>query len=318
MSVDDLIAEGKFFVWCVLPEGMSPHREVLQFDLQTNGAFINSAGDAFSLAPFASFSTHTPQTETSQSTHAAMVNAALEAIQSNALQKVVVSTIKHTPRGSSTLNEIFNRLTARYPGAFAYVLHHPQYGTWMGATPELLLSKTDHTFSTVSLAGTQAFDADKALTWSDKLLREQQLVTDFITEQLQSCGASGIQLNGPFTAQAGPLAHLKTEITFHSTASSELLIEKLQPTPAVCGLPRDTALAFIERHSPFERRLYAGRLGITHADGSEVHFVNLRCMQVFDNNFELHVGGGIVEGSLAADEWRETEMKADVLRAILR
>jgi isochorismate synthase len=52
--------------------------------------------------------------------------------------------------------------------------------------------------------------------------------------------------------------------------------------------------------------------------GDEIHFVNLRCMQVFDDHFELHVGGGIVAGSTAADEWHETEIKANVLRNLLQ
>jgi isochorismate synthase EntC len=39
---------------------------------------------------------------------------------------------------------------------------------------------------------------------------------------------------------------------------------------------------------------------------------------VFKDHFELHVGGGIVAGSIAADEWLETEIKADVLRSLLQ
>jgi isochorismate synthase len=208
-------------------------------------------------------------------------------------------------------------MAARYENAFVYIMHHPQYGIWMGATPELLLEKKEYTWHTVSLAGTQAFQAEKTITWSEKLKREQQLVTSYITDQLGELGASVLMVQGPYTAQAGPLSHLKTDISFTSSLNSSAIIEKLQPTPAVCGLPRDIALAFIAQNCDFERRLYAGRLGIVKANGNEIHFVNLRCMQVFDDHFELHVGGGIVAGSTPEDEWRETEMKADVLRSIL-
>ena len=111
---------------------------------------------------------------------------------------------------------------------------------------------------------------------------------------------------------------MKTDIRFLSQISSSAIIDALQPTPAVCGLPREEALAFIQQHADFDRRLYAGRIGLHHPSGDEIHFVNLRCMQVFEDHFELHVGGGIVAGSIAADEWRETEIKADVLRAIIQ
>ena len=122
---------------------------------------------------------------------------------------------------------------------------------------------------------------------------------------------------GPYTAQAGPLAHLKTDIHFSSTAPTNFWLTALHPTPAVCGLPRAAALRFIAEHTPFDRRLYSGRMGIAFPDGNEIHFVNLRCMQVFEDHVEIHVGGGIVAGSSAEDEWRETELKADVLRTLL-
>jgi len=317
MSIDALISQEKHFVRCILPVSMDAFRLVREFEFQAGETFTNAAGDTFSIAPFAPTSFNTPQSETSQVNHAIAVEAALKAIAKGTLQKVVVSCIKHTPRGNADFQKIFARMAERYANAFIYVLYHPHYGLWMGATPELLLEKRQDNSRTVSLAGTQPFLRDEPIVWSDKLMREQQLVTDFIIDQLHTCGIHDIQLNGPFTAQAGPLVHLKTEITFHASTSSSVLLDKLHPTPAVCGLPRAAALEFIAQHSDFERRLYAGRLSIVQPDGDETHFVNLRCMQVFDNHFELHVGGGIVAGSQADEEWRETEMKAEVLRAIL-
>jgi len=40
-------------------------------------------------------------------------------------------------------------------------------------------------------------------------------------------------------------------------------------------------------------------------------------MQIFDDHFELHVGGGITAGSIAKDEWEETENKANVIRSVI-
>ncbi len=317
MSIDELISETKYFARCKLPASMDAERTTQQFEFQQNGLFLNDTGDVFTTVPFAPFSKKSPQRETSQHEHASAIEAALQAIDGGTLQKVVLSCIKHAAREVASLDELFLRMASRYENAFVYIINHPQYGIWMGATPELLLEKKEDTWHTVSLAGTQAFQSEKTITWSDKLTREQQLVTSYITVQLAELGASEIMVQGPYTAQAGPLFHLKTDIAFTSQLNSSAIIEKLQPTPAVCGLPRDTALAFITEHSDFERRLYAGRLGIVKANGNETHFVNLRCMQVFDDHFELHVGGGIVAGSTPEDEWRETEMKADVLRSIL-
>jgi isochorismate synthase len=317
MSFDDAIAHNTFVVHCVLPFEFDASRRRLLFESNADGDLISPDHVVLDIAPFEPYANNGAQQATDHHAHEKIVMAALHAIQRGTLDKVVVSCIKHAPRASTPLEIIFERLTERYPTAFVYMLHHPKYGTWMGATPELLLHKDGETFRTVSLAGTQPFRAEPGLIWSEKLQHEQQVVTDFIVEKLSGIRSHALELNGPFTAQAGPLAHLKTDIRFHSDQSSEAIIGELQPTPAVCGLPRERALAFILENTNFDRRLYAGRIGIHMPTGEEIHFVNLRCMQVFDDHFELHVGGGIVAGSNAADEWHETEIKANVLRNLL-
>ena len=56
--------------------------------------------------------------------------------------------------------------------------------------------------------------------------------------------------DGPFTVQAGDLAHLKTEFRFETADRRCLgnLVELLHPTPAICGLPRKEALHFIKKN----------------------------------------------------------------------
>jgi isochorismate synthase len=317
MSINDAIAGNDFFASCVLPSEFDAERHCISFQLTAENDYRSKEDIRLDLAPFALCAKNDSQPATFQQNHEAAVNAALAAIENNILEKVVVSCIKHAPRNSTNLETYFHRLCNRYPHAFVYILNHPKHGIWMGATPELLLHKQGSQFRTASLAGTQPFLETKPIVWSDKLKHEQELVTEFITDKLSKIQASDIELNGPYSAQAGPLVHLKTDIRFQSQISSSVIIDALQPTPAVCGLPREKALAFIQQHADFDRRLYAGRIGLNYPSGDEVHFVNLRCMQVFEDHFELHVGGGIVAGSIAADEWRETEIKADVLRAII-
>jgi len=318
MSIDDVIDRGVFFAQCVLPLEFDAARKRILLRYSEENRYSSEEGIQFDFSPFSPTQSSNAQPETTQADHERIVNTALDAIQNKTLEKVVISCIKHAPRRSASLETTFTRLIERYPNAFIYILHHPHFGIWMGATPELLLHKQELNFRTVSLAGTQPFDESASLVWSEKLKHEQQLVTDFITEKLAENNATDIGLQGPYTAQAGPLAHLKTDIRFHSDQSSTAIIGVLQPTPAVCGLPRESALAFILQNANFDRRLYAGRIGILFPSGDEVHFVNLRCMQVFADHFELHVGGGIVAGSNATDEWHETEIKANVLRNLLQ
>ena len=317
MSIDGSIAQGHYFAMCVLPLEENTDRRSIRFTFDGNVFRSTDETVELSITPFQPYSGNETQQPTSKNEHAAAIAEALHAIESGQLEKVVISCIKHAERSSKSLDAIFQGLIDKYPNACVYVLNTPQYGAWIGATPELLLSKNEQAYHTVSLAGTQEFSADHPLIWSDKLHREQSLVTEFILQTIDRCGATQVTCVGPYTAQAGPLAHLKTDIRFTSENSSDSLIDELQPTPAVCGLPREAARAFILSQTPFDRRLYAGRLGMRFSSGDEIHFVNLRCMQVYPDHFEIHVGGGIVAGSTPEDEWHETEIKANVLRNLL-
>ncbi|MFM2202193.1 MAG: hypothetical protein RL040_1393 [Bacteroidota bacterium] len=318
MNIDSAIAKNEFFAILVLPLEFDARRSPISFRYM-DGHFVDATQSTeLSIAPFHAYTNNSAQDETPREVNALTIQSALQAIERGELEKVVVSCIKHAPRTNQSLDSIFHRLNEHYPNTLVYALHHPEFGTWIGATPELLLHKKGQHFHTVSLAGTQAYSDTRAISWNDKLRREQSLVTDFIVQTITQWGATDIELNGPFTAQAGPLAHLKTDIRFSGTSDAKQLIAELQPTPAVCGLPRQAALNFLNAQSTTQRRLYAGTIGLRFNSGDELHFVNLRCMQVFDDHFELHVGGGVVAGSSPGEEWQETEMKADVLRRFLQ
>ena len=71
--------------------------------------------------------------------HAEAIVEALHCIETDVLEKVVISCIKHAKRSSKSLDAIFQGLIDNYTNACVYVINTPQYGTWMGATPELLL-----------------------------------------------------------------------------------------------------------------------------------------------------------------------------------
>ena len=61
-----------------------------------------------------------------------------------------------------------------------YCWFHPKVGLWIGATPELLFKVEGKRLTTISLAGTQAFNEYETVKWSAKEIEEQQIVTDYI------------------------------------------------------------------------------------------------------------------------------------------
>ena len=110
--------------------------------------------------------------------------------------------------------------------------------------------------------------------------------------------------------------HLVTEIAGTMPDGHGLLAlgERLHPTPAVGGEPRDTALALVDEHEGFDRGWYAGPVGWLGADGDGELCVALRCGIVDRTSATLFAGCGIVADSDPDLEWEESRIK---LRAVI-
>ena len=89
--------------------------------------------------------------------HLELVAEAKKSIEADSLEKVVVSRRFSIPMTSDLLNTAHGMMQS-YPTAFTYLFHHPGVGTWMGATPELLLESYNGMGQTLSLAGTRSTD----------------------------------------------------------------------------------------------------------------------------------------------------------------
>lgn len=263
--------------------------------------------------------------------------AVLEISKSN-LKKVVLSRSIDVEVPSVNPIELFQRLEASYKNAFVYCWYHPKVGLWLGATPERLLNMQRQQLKTVALAGTLPLDLKG--DWTEKERQEQQLVTDYIVEQLSSI-SEDVRTETPKTVHAGSLKHLKTAINAKiDTVNVPLkaLIEKLHPTPAVCGYPKSLAQEFILKHETYNREFYTGYLGEINVYKSTSRtatkrntenkvfksvvktselFVNLRCLQLKDTKAIIYVGGGIVEASVPEREWQETLDKSLTMMRIL-
>lgn len=207
----------------------------------------------------------------------------------------------------------FQALEQKYSNAFVYLQYSPQFGMWMGATPEVLLTQDAIGFQTVSLAGSQPYNSE-GLIWQDKEIVEQQIVTDYIANILKANNVNHT-MQGPQTIQAGKVAHLKTVFNLEAGFQVGELVHALHPTPAVCGMPRDAAMRFIVGNEGYNRSLYTGFVGVVQEKLNL--FVNLRCAQLFKNQALIYVGGGLTKDSIPEKEWQETELKAQTMLDVL-
>ncbi len=262
--------------------------------------------------------------DVSKLNHIRIVEEAIQTIDTSDLKKIVISRKEKVQLSSFNLITIYKKLLQNYNNAFVYVWFHPKIGLWLGATPETLLNINDLAFKTMSLAGTQLYTNTEKVTWQKKELEEQQLVTDFIKNQLETI-SSKLKIDKTETVKAGNLLHLRTKVEgmLSSNASLKLLIRALHPTPAVCGLPRDLAKSFILENENYNRKFYTGFLGeinLSNTDNLKKTsdlYVNLRCMEIENSVANIYVGGGITSDSESIKEWQETVSKSKTMKRVL-
>ena len=242
------------------------------------------------------------------------------AIHSGEFQKLVLSRQSISEGGISDeeLLKAYECACATYPRMMVYIVREKNFGTWIGCTPEILIAGDGKEYKTVALAGTVPYGADLELAWNPKNRLEQAIVADFVRERLRPLSAEIIE-NGPYTARAGHLAHIKTEFTIRPNDAFNIgaAISKLHPTPAVCGLPQAKSKQFIKMNEGYDRTYYSGAVGLVGPDKEVNLFVNLRCAKIEARRVIFYAGGGLVEGSTDESEWRETCTKMDTLRRII-
>lgn len=252
----------------------------------------------------------------SKEDHIKLIQNGIDFIKKGNVSKVVLSRKEEVEFKNKKISEIFQNLLINYISAFVYIWYHPKVGLWMGATPETLLRVENKEFKTMALAATQPFTDSIEVHWGEKEKEEQLLVTNFIVTQLKRFD---IKVSKPFTTKAGSLLHICTKIQgkLNSNNDLKIIINKLHPTPAVCGLPVEKSKIFILKNEQYNREFYTGFLGELNFNNLTNLFVNLRCMQVANKKATIYIGGGITIDSIAENEWEETISKSEVMKKVL-
>lgn len=251
-----------------------------------------------------------------------LVGLGMEAIADGKVEKIVPARTKRVPLPEGfDLGKTLARLLAQYPTAFVNFFHLPSIGTWIGASPEVLIETEGDFFHTMSLAGTQVAQGDnplKSVAWTQKEIEEQALVSRYIVDCFKTIRLREYEEHGPKTVLAGNLLHLRSDFKVNQKATGfanlgSVMLSLLHPTSAVCGMPRKEAHDFLSAHEGFDRSFYSGFLGPVNIDGATSIYVNLRTASLQDGQVMLYAGAGVTEDSDPEKEWEETEMKCEII-----
>jgi isochorismate synthase len=234
--------------------------------------------------------------------------------------KIVLSRCSEIEQpNASTAKDLFVKACNIYPHQFVALVSMQKAGTWLMATPEVLLDGSDDEWLTMALAGTMKRETGTGkAVWSEKNKEEQHYVSTYIKDVLNQY-ANTVSTHGPYTAKAAHLLHLRTDFTFKLNNASHIgtLIEALYPTPAVCGIPKAPARTFITANESIDRKYYSGFCGPLSLQGETHLYVALRCMEILGDKLRLYAGGGILHDSNMKAEWQETQTKMQTMLRLL-
>lgn len=256
-----------------------------------------------------------------------------EALCEGRVEKVVLARTSFEPLRLLSPYEMFLQACRDYPRMFVTLVSTPLSGTWMMASPELLLENEQQSSSrwhTMALAGTMRLEGEQLqfdnphrdgvqdIRWSQKNIQEQRLVATYVRQCLQRLDAE-VEETGPFTKRAADLVHLCSD--FHAVTNGRKsigeILSSLHPTPAVCGLPKWVARNLLLESEPAGRHFYSGFCGPLNIAGQTRLFVSLRCMEIGSDGYRLYAGGGLLKDSVEEQEWQETEAKMQTMRRLL-
>ncbi|MEL6553489.1 MAG: isochorismate synthase [Cyanobacteria bacterium J06621_11] len=256
---------------------------------------------------------------------AAAVQSILPPVKQGPLHKVVLADVMDVV-APQVIDEVRSLQTLRqnHPDCTVFALSNGKGQSFIGASPERLLSIDQGQLMTDALAGSaprspqDGIDRQLAqsLLHSKKERYEHSVVVDFIVRQLRSLGLNPHYTDAPQILQLAHIQHLHTPISARlnpKVVSPLEILDKLHPTPAVAGLPRQLACELIHQHETFDRGLYAAPLGWLDTEGNSEFIVGIRSALINGCKARLYAGAGIVAGSEPAKELAEIKLKLQTL-----
>ena len=212
------------------------------------------------------------------------------------------------------------------PASSRFLFQFSRDTVFFGASPERLYCRRGRYVESEAIAGTRPRGATdsrdlalkKELLASPKDAVEHQLVLSSIRESLNGHCVSLKENGSPEVLALNRSYHLRTCVqgTLKQGIKDGDLLSGLHPTPAVAGVPKDKALHMIKTLEPFSRGWFAGAVACLGHEAVDF-IVAIRSALVHGRTMNVYAGAGIVEGSVARNEWEEIDNKIENLLKVI-
>lgn len=256
------------------------------------------------------------------------VRATSQAITEHQFEKVVLARqFQIVLAKPPTISALVHRLTAINPQCRTFALPHRQ-GSVVASTPEILASKHGRQVVAHALAGTakrhdsegESQAAAARLLVTAKERHEHDVVATAISSQLKALCQTVHVPPEPTIMALRFVQHLWTPVSGTLRPEVGLLdvVERLHPTPAVLGSPREAAALWLERIGERRDGLYSGVAGWIDGAGDGEAAMVLRSAFIEGGRATLWAGAGIMADSLPEAELAEIDLKIATMLEVLR
>jgi menaquinone-specific isochorismate synthase len=254
------------------------------------------------------------------------VKKAIATIESGELQKIVLSRqIELKLTEEPNVYSLLGHLKENYPECYLFSFHSGK-STFFGASPEKLIKVNGEYIEADALAGSAPRGKDEnedrqfeeGLLKSDKDILEHNTVINYLQELFKEYSTEVSFEASPRIKKLKNIQHLWTPVKVRLSSSHRIfaIMEGLHPTPAVCGVPQADAMNVIKKMEDYHRGMYAGIVGWFNFKKEGEFAVAIRSALLKGRKLYAFAGGGIVEGSDPAAEYKETELKLKPILAL--
>jgi menaquinone-specific isochorismate synthase len=255
------------------------------------------------------------------------VDVVAEELKTGSLKKVVLARelrllFDHHVKADIILENLYNQQR----DSFIFVFES-NGDCFIGATPERLVKKQGKNVFSTCLAGSIGRGKNEeednilgqTLLNDQKNMNEHGFVVEMIKKALGEFCDEIILPDKPQLMKIRDIQHLYTPVIgrCQKDASLLLLVERLHPTPALGGLPKQEAVEKIRQVEELDRGFYAAPLGWVDYRGNGEFSVSIRSGLIQGKEASLFAGCGVVANSDSESEYLETSLKfTPMLRAL--
>lgn len=255
------------------------------------------------------------------------VRRVINQIQTGELDKVVLARKKYIQFSEAILSDrVLQRLWDEQHKSFIFSLEANK-SCFIGASPERLVRKMHHEVLSTCLAGSikrgltmeEDESLGKELLNDRKNVQEHKFVVSMIRDVMEALCSEVDIPDEPTLMKTRDIQHLYTPVKGYTDEKTSLLqfVQRLHPTPALGGVPREKAMETIRKVEGMNRGFYAAPIGWMDYEGNGEFAVAIRSGVLRNNEATLFSGCGVVADSQPDSEFQETRMKfRPMLRAI--